>query len=107
MDLMAQHIPIWSPIDQIKSVAQINTIPASACIGLICTHTLKINPTSPCLFSSSSVSTTVYVFATNVLGNGPGPESNPVVFAIPECDGNRINIPMSYIISWLTLILGL
>ena len=66
-----------------------DTIPASACIGLICTHTLKINPTSPCLFSSSGVSTTA--FATNVLENGP--ESNPVVFVIPECDGNKINIP--------------
>ena len=48
-----------------------------------------MNPTSPCLFSSSGVSTTV--FATSVLGNGP--ESNPVVFVIPEYDGNKINVP--------------
>jgi hypothetical protein len=57
-------------------------------MGQICTHTLKINPSSPCLFSSSGVSITV--FSTSVLGNGP--VSDPVVFVIPECesesDGN-------------------
>ena len=54
-------------------------------MGLICTHTLKINPSSPCLFSSGGVSITV--FATNVLGKGP--MSDPVVFVIPECNGNH------------------
>jgi hypothetical protein len=57
-------------------------------MGQICTHTLKINPSSSCLFSTSGVSITV--FATNVLGNGP--VSDPVVLVIPECesesDGN-------------------
>ena len=61
------------------------TIPASACTQQICAHTLKINPSSPCLFSSGGVSITV--FATNVLGKGP--MSDPVVFVIPECNGNH------------------
>ena len=62
-----------------------DTIPVSACNGLVCTHTLKINPSLSCLFSSGGVSITV--FATNVLGKGP--MSDPVVLIIPECNGNH------------------
>ena len=65
-----------------------DTIQASDCVGMICTHTLKINPPSSCLSSTAGVSITV--IATNALGNGPA--SDPVVFIIPECDGSIINI---------------
>ena len=64
------------------------TIQASACIGLICTHTLKINPFSPCLFSISGVTVSITIFVTNALGRGAS--SDPVVFVIPECDGPGI-----------------
>ena len=64
MNLMVQHFLIYSDSTSSETVCGSDTIQASDCVGMICTHSLKINPPSSCLSSTAGVSITVTVIAT-------------------------------------------